>query len=89
MTQTNTKDQKAKIKDILAKMTLEQKATLCDGADSWHLKSYDELGIPRVMVADGPHGLRKGTHRLKARGSWAACRRYATRQRSPLPVRGT
>lgn len=68
MTQTNQKDHKAKIKEILAKMTLEQKAALCDGADSWHLKSFEEPEIPRVMVADGPHGLRKRDPSLKGAG---------------------
>ena len=64
----NQTDQKTKIKEILGKMTLEQKAMLCDGADYWHLKSFDELGIPRVMVADGPHGLRKRDPDLKGAG---------------------
>lgn len=68
MTKINSEDQKAKIKDILTKMTLEQKAALCDGADSWHLKNFDELGIPRVMVADGPHGLRKRDPSRKGAG---------------------
>lgn len=44
---------------ILSKMTLEQKAGLCSGADFWHTASAEELGLPSVMVSDGPHGLRK------------------------------
>ena len=40
-------------------MTLEEKAGLCSGADFWHTKKVDRLGIPDVMVSDGPHGLRK------------------------------
>ena len=40
-------------------MTLEEKAGLCSGADFWHLKGVERLGIPGVMVSDGPHGLRK------------------------------
>jgi len=61
-------DYKNKISEIIQKMTLEQKAALCDGADSWHLKDYAELGIPSVMVADGPHGLRKRDPALKGAG---------------------
>ena len=47
------------IPEIVAQMTLEEKAGLCSGEDFWHLKSMERLGVPRVMVSDGPHGLRK------------------------------
>ena len=48
-----------KIKEIVAQMTLEEKAAMCSGADFWHTKKCDRLGIPASMVSDGPHGLRK------------------------------
>ena len=44
---------------ILAQLTLEEKASLCLGSDFWHTAPVERLGIPAVMVADGPHGLRK------------------------------
>lgn len=47
------------IKDLVSKMTLEEKAGLCSGSDFWHTKAVERLGIPAVMVSDGPHGLRK------------------------------
>lgn len=47
------------IPELIQKMTLEEKAGLCSGQDFWHLKSVERLGIPAVMVSDGPHGLRK------------------------------
>ena len=47
------------IKKILKELTLEEKASLCSGADFWHTKSVDRLAIPQIMVSDGPHGLRK------------------------------
>lgn len=47
------------IKELVGKMTLEEKAGLCSGGDFWHTKAVERLGIPAVMVSDGPHGLRK------------------------------
>ncbi len=47
------------IDKLLMEMTLEEKASLCSGADFWHTKAVERLGIPAVMVSDGPHGLRK------------------------------
>ena len=47
--------------DLISKMTLEEKASLCSGLDFWHTKSIKRLGIPSVMMTDGPHGLRKQT----------------------------
>ncbi len=48
-----------KIRELIAQMTLEEKASFCSGADFWHTESLERLGIPAVMVTDGPHGLRK------------------------------
>lgn len=45
--------------DLLEQMTLEEKASLCSGADFWHTKAIERLGVPSVMVSDGPHGLRQ------------------------------
>jgi beta-glucosidase len=50
---------KRDIKQIISQMTLEEKASLCSGLDFWHTKGVERLGIPSIMVTDGPHGLRK------------------------------
>ena len=47
------------IQQIISELTLEEKAGLCSGGDFWHTKAVERLGIPAVMVSDGPHGLRK------------------------------
>lgn len=47
------------IEKVLKSLTLEEKASLCQGSTSWLTKSIDSKGIPSIMMTDGPHGLRK------------------------------
>ena len=47
------------IQKLLSEMTLEEKCSLLSGADFWHTKAVERLGIPAMMMSDGPHGLRK------------------------------
>lgn len=51
--------EQAKLRELIAQMTLEEKAGMCSGQDFWHTKAVERLGIPAYMVSDGPHGLRK------------------------------
>ena len=46
---------------IIKNMTLKEKAALCSGADFWHTKEIERLGVPDLAMSDGPHGLRKQT----------------------------
>lgn len=47
------------MRKIISEMTLEEKASMCSGLDFWRTKSIERLGIPSIMMTDGPHGLRK------------------------------
>ena len=52
---------KQKVKDIVNKMTLEEKASLLSGKNFWETKAYEQYGLKSHMLTDGPHGLRKQT----------------------------
>ena len=43
---------------LLDQLTLEEKAALTSGSEFWYTVGVDRLGIRRIMVSDGPHGLR-------------------------------
>ena len=58
VTDDKERDMEQKISDILARMTLEDKISLCNGADFWHSKAMTQYGIPAFMMSDGPHGMR-------------------------------
>ncbi|MBT0995088.1 glycoside hydrolase family 3 C-terminal domain-containing protein [Cellulomonas sp. DKR-3] len=47
------------VEKVLAELTLEEKASLTSGSDFWHTQPVDRVGVPALMVTDGPHGLRK------------------------------
>jgi len=49
----------AKLEQILSTLTLEEKASLCSGLNSWETKPITAKGVPSVFMADGPTGLRK------------------------------
>lgn len=57
-----------KYQNLINQMTLEEKAGLCSGKDYWHFKSVERLGVPEIMVSDGPHGLRKQAEKSEQPG---------------------
>jgi beta-glucosidase len=46
-------------RELVAAMSLEEKASLCSGRDFWTTKPIERLGLPSICLTDGPHGVRK------------------------------
>ena len=47
------------VEQMISQMTLEDKVALGSGKDFWHTKEMPQYELDSVMMADGPHGLRK------------------------------
>lgn len=45
--------------EIINKMTLEEKALMMSGKNTWETVDYPQYGIPSMAMSDGPHGLRR------------------------------
>jgi beta-glucosidase len=44
--------------EIVASLTLEEKASLTSGANFWTTKAVERAGVPSIVLTDGPHGVR-------------------------------
>lgn len=45
--------------ELIAKMTIREKAALLTGKNEWAARGYQHLAIPELTFADGPSGVRK------------------------------
>lgn len=44
---------------IISQMSLEEKALMMSGKNTWETVDFPEYGIPSMAMSDGPHGLRR------------------------------
>lgn len=48
-----------KYESIISKMSLEEKALMMSGKNTWQTVDFENYGIPSMTMSDGPHGLRR------------------------------
>lgn len=48
-----------KYESIISKMSLEEKALMMSGKNTWQTVDFEKYGIPSMTMSDGPHGLRR------------------------------
>jgi beta-glucosidase bgl3E len=48
-----------KYRELIEKMSLEEKAAILSGKNEWRTRDIKRLDIPSISCSDGPHGVRK------------------------------
>ncbi len=47
-----------RVQELLSQLTLKEKVSLLSGRDPWRTAAIERLGIPSLVMTDGPHGVR-------------------------------
>ena len=64
---------KRDLEQLVAQLTLAEKAALCTGANAWQTVAVERLGIPAITVSDGPHGVRRVAEMMSNESHPATC----------------
>ena len=46
-----------RVKDLVGRMTLDEKLSLFAGKDFWHTQEIERLGVPSIRMTDCAHGV--------------------------------
>ncbi len=58
MTKSTDTASEERVEELLNQLTLREKVSLLSGEDDWHTVAIPRLGIPALVMTDGPHGVR-------------------------------
>jgi beta-glucosidase len=56
--QKNSVSVEERVETLLSQLTVREKAALLSGQDAWHTVAVERLGLPSLVMTDGPHGVR-------------------------------
>jgi beta-glucosidase len=57
-TQKNTVALEEQVDTLVKQLSLREKISLLAGRDAWHTVPIEHLGLPSLVMTDGPHGVR-------------------------------